>query len=212
MIYFKKNNEYLEKYEVTYDKEKVEQLKERIIFECSRVEHREHCSDYGSGIRDRKLVKNFRAVVVGEKEYWEETRDIYRYTYDEYVPSDLVNYIDGLLNNISSSIDYIFNYDFKNDKSIDEVINEAMITFNNIDPEKLFQKQQQLKYIDNLLESKRVNGTQKDIRPYYKELITLINFELIDKILINDIDRVYSFLDEQEFEPDKVNIRKKTNK
>ena len=209
MIYFKKNNEYLEKYEVTYDKEKVEQLKERIIFECSRIEHRQYSSDYGSGIRDEKLVKNFRAVKVGEKEYWEETRDIYRYTYDEYVPSDLVNYIDGLLNNVPSSIDNIFNYDFKNDKSIDEVINEAMITFNNIDPEKLFQKQQQLKYIDNLLESKRVNNAQKDIRPYYKELITLINFELIDKILINDIDRVYSFLEESQFEPEKVNVRKK---
>ena len=209
MIYFKKNNEYLEKYEVTYDKEKVEQLKQRIIFECSRVEHREYCSDYGSCIRDRKLVKNFRAVIVGEKEYWEETRDIYKYTYDEYVPSDLVNHIDGLLNNVSSSIDNIFNYNFKNDKSIDEVINEAMITFNNIDPERLFQKQQQLKYINNLLESKRVNDTQKDIKPYYKELITLINFELIDKILINDVNKVYLFLDEQEFELQKVNVRKK---
>ena len=209
MIYFKKNNEYLEKYEVTYDKEKVEQLKQRIIFECSRVEHREYCSDYGSGIRDRKLVKNFRAVIVGEKEYWEETRDIYKYTYDEYVPSDLVNHIDELLNDFSSSIDKIFNYDFKNDKTIDDLINEAMIKFNNMDQEDVIDKQQHLKYLDNLLESKKINSTQKDIRPYYQELIPLIGFELVDKILIDDINRVYSFLNEQEFELQKVNVRKK---
>ncbi len=209
MIYFKKNDEYLEKYEVTYDKEKVEQLKTRIIFECSRVEHREYCSDYGSCIRDEKLVKNFKAVLVGKKEYWEETRNVYKYIYDEYVPSDLVKYIDELLNDFSSSIDKIFNYDFKNDKSIDDLINEAMIKFNNMDQEDVIDKQQHLKYLDNLLESKRINSTQKDIRPYYQELISLIGFELVDKILINDIARVYLFLEQDQFELEKVNVRKK---
>lgn len=209
MIYFKKNNEYLEKYEVTYDKEKVEQLKERIVFECSRIEHRQYTSDYGSYIRDEKLVKNFKAVLVGKHEYWEETRNVYKYTYDEYVPSDLVKYIDELLNDFPSSIDKIFNYDFKNDKTIDDLINEAMIKFNNMNQEDVIDKQQHLKYLDNLLESKRINSTQKDIRPYYQELIPLIGFELVDKILIDDINRVYSFLNEQEFELQKVNLRKK---
>lgn len=209
MIYFKKNNEYLEKYEVTYDKEKVEQLKERIIFECSRIEHRQYCSDYGSCIRDEKLVKNFKAVLVGKHEYWEETRNVYKYTYDEYVPSDLVKYIDELLNDYSSSIDKIFNYDFKNDKSIDGLINEAMIKFNNMDQEDVIDKQQHLKYLDNLLESKKINSTQKDIRPYYQELIPLIGFELVDKILISDIARVYLFLEQDQFELEKVNVRKK---
>lgn len=208
-MYFKKNNEYLEKFEVTYDKEKIEELKERIIWDCSKIKHVSFCSDYGAGIKDKRLVKNFSSVLVGEKEYWEETRSIYRYTFDQYVPSELVKYIDGLLNGFSSSIDMIFNYDFKNDKSIDELIEEAMIKFNSIDPEKVYDKQQQLKYIDNLLESKKIGVNQKDIRPYYQELIGLIHFKLIDKILINDINRVYSFLEEKQLNYEKVNVRTK---
>lgn len=208
-MYFKKNNEYLEKYEVSYDKEKIEELKERIIWDCSKIKHVSFCSDYGAGIKDESLVKNFSSVLVGEKEYWEETRSIYRYTFDQYVPSELVKYIDGLLNGFSSSIDMIFNYDFKNDKSIDELIEEAMIKFNSIDPEKVYDKQQQLKYIDNLLESKKVGANQKDIRPYYQELIGLIHFKLIDKILINDINRVYSFLEAEQPNYEKVNVRTK---
>lgn len=207
MIYFKKNNEYIEKYEVTFDKEKVEELKERIIWDCSKIKHVSFCSDYGAGIKDRRLVKNFSSVLVGEKEYWEETRSVYRYTFDQYVPSELVNYIDGLLNGFSSSIDMILNYDFKNDKSIDELIEEAMIRFNSINPEKVYDKQEQLKYIDNLLESKKVGANQKDIRPYYQELIGLIHFELIDKINIADIERVYSFLEKEQFEQEKINTR-----
>lgn len=211
MIYFKRNNEYLEKYKVSYDKEKIEELKERIIWDCSKIEHVSFCSDYGAGIKDERLVKNFSSVYVGEKEYWEETRSIYRYTFDQYVPSELVRYIDGLLNGVSSSIDMIFNYDFKNDKSIDELIEEAMISFNSIDPEKVYDKQQQLKYIDKLLESKKVGANQKDIRPYYQELIGLIHLELTDKILISEIDRVFSFLEEEQLNYEKVNTRTRKN-
>lgn len=207
MIYFKKNNEYIEKYEVTFDKEKVEELKDRIISDCSLIKHVEFCSEYGAGIKDERLVKNFRREYVGEKDCDYEVRTIYKYNFDQYVPSNLVYYISSLLDGYATSIDEIYGYDFKNDKSIDELINDAMNKFNTIDINKTYEKQKVLKEIDNLLESKRLNGGQKDIRPYYDELLSLIHFELIDTINIADIERVYSFLEKEQFEQEKINTR-----
>ena len=81
MIYYKQNDDFIEKYNVTFDETKIMELKEKITFECSFIKHKDFTSDYGAGIKDHKLVRNLNYKKVGEHEYWEETRDIYRYTY-----------------------------------------------------------------------------------------------------------------------------------
>ena len=39
MIYFRKNDEVIEKYQVNFDKEEIEKIKKEIIDNCSYVEH-----------------------------------------------------------------------------------------------------------------------------------------------------------------------------
>ncbi len=39
MIYFRKKDDVIEKYEVQFDADKVKDLKERIINDCSRIKH-----------------------------------------------------------------------------------------------------------------------------------------------------------------------------
>lgn len=208
MIYFKQKGNLIEKYEVSFDKEKVEALKERIIYECSFIEHRVFVSDYGAGYKDYRLVRNLTKVKVGEKDYFEETRTIYRYTYDEYIPPKLVDYINSFINGSSTSLNLILNYDFSGDMSIDERINNSTEEFNLIPVDNIYEKKKQLEKIDSLLKAKIINENQKDIKPYYQELMSLIHFELVDSITYEEINRFESFFEEEIFDKKNVRIRK----
>ena len=46
MFYFRKNDEVIEKYQIDFNKEEVETLKEKIINNCSFIKHEEYESDH----------------------------------------------------------------------------------------------------------------------------------------------------------------------
>ena len=105
MIYFRKNDEVIEKYQVDFDKEEIEKLKKEIINNCSFIQHEEYESDYSPRFTD-EIIRNFTYTPIEkEKEYFEETRDIYRYSYDEYKPPYLVKLINQLLNNYKKQVE-----------------------------------------------------------------------------------------------------------
>ena len=98
MLYFRKNDEVIEKYQIDFNKEEVETLKEKIINNCSFIKHEEYESDHLPRFTG-KIIKNYIYTYIGkEKNYFEETRDIYLYSYDEYKPPYLVELINQLLN------------------------------------------------------------------------------------------------------------------
>ena len=145
MIYFRKNDEVIEKYQVDFDKEEIEKLKKEIINNCSFIQHEEYESDYSPRFTD-EIIRNFTYTPTGkEKEYFEETRDIYRYSYDEYKPPYLVKLINQLLNGNSKAIDEILTYDISTKSSIDDRINLANQEFSKIAPEDITKKKKKLK-------------------------------------------------------------------
>lgn len=97
MLYFKKKGDLIEKYQVSFDEKEIERLKNEIINNCSFIKHKEFKSDYSPRFTDESLIRNLQSTYVGEKEYFEETRDVYLYSYDEYIPPYLVELINRLL-------------------------------------------------------------------------------------------------------------------
>ena len=199
MYYFLKNEEIVEKYLISFNKEKMEQLKEEIIDECSFIEHKEISSDYFPVSSDIKLIRNFKKIKDGIKEYFEETRDVYLYSFDQYEPPYLVKLIDRLLNNDEKCISKILNYDICTKKSIDDKIKLANQELMKIDAEDIYQKKIKLKELENLVKSKELNKNQQSIEPYYKRLIRLIKFDLVDSMSIDDLNRVIFFLGLESF-------------
>lgn len=195
MFYFRKNNEVIEKYQVSFDKEEIEKLKKKIINNCSFIKHEEYESDYSPRFTD-EIIRNFTYTPTGkEKEYFEETRDIYRYSYDEYKPPYLVELINQLSNDNSKAIDKIFNYDISIKSTIDDRINLAYQEFNRIDPENITKKKEKLKELEDLLKAKELNKNQQSIDAYYNQLIGLIKFDLVDSLSISELGRIESFLE-----------------
>lgn len=194
MIYFMKNDELIEKYQVNFDKEIIEKLKNEIIYNCSFVKHAEYESDYFPSFTD-EIIRNFTYTPTGKKkEYFEETRDIYLYSYDEYNPPYLVELINQLLNEDSKAIDKILNYEIPAQLTIDDRINYANQEFDRIAPEDITKKKEKIKELEDLLKAKELNKEQQSIDLYYDQLIGLIKFDLIDSLSISELDKVESFL------------------
>lgn len=195
MLFFRKNNDVIEKYQVDFDKEEIEKLKLEIINNCSFIKHEEYESDYSPKFSD-KIIRNFTYTPTGkEKEYFEETRDIYLYSYDEYKPPYLVELINQLLNGNSKSIDKILNYDIFTNLTIDDRINLVIKELNKIDLENIIIRKEKIKELGELLKSKELNSNQQSIDLYYNRLIESINFNLVDSLPINELSRIESFLD-----------------
>lgn len=197
MIYFKKNNDVLEKYQVSFDRDEIEKLKQEIIDKCSFITHREYESDYSPRFDKNEIIRNFSYISTGkEKEYFEETREIYLYSYDEYEVPYLVKLINELLSGETKAIDKILNYgSFIHEKTIDEKILYLNQEFNDIDLENITKRINKLKEIEELLKSKELNKNQQSIEIYYNQLLKLIRFKLIDLVSISDIEKVESFFD-----------------
>ena len=195
MIYFSKKENEIEKYHVNFDKKEIEKLKRIIIDNCSFIEHIEYEGDYSPRFNNR-IIRNYISYPTGKrKEYFEETREIDFHSYDEYKPPYLVELINQLLNDNSEVIDEILNYDTSSKNNIDEKINLINQQFNEIDPDNINKKKEKLVELENLVNSKEFNKGQQNIDLYYDKLMSLIKFELVDTITINELNNVASFLE-----------------
>ena len=192
MIYFKKNDKEIKKYEVNFDCKKIEEIKEEIIEECSFIEHKEYRHDYKP--YDYTYIRNYKdPVVVGACEYDTETRIEYAFNYDLLIPPRLVKLIDRLLSGSESALWDIKNY---NTSTIDELakqIEEKNEELDRIPKENTKEKIEKLQEIDVLLSKKKLNKNCQPIEPYYNRLLALIKEELVDTIPLQDVKRVETF-------------------
>ncbi len=194
MIYFRKNDEVIEKYQIDFDKEELEILKEKIIDNCSYIKHEKYESDYSPRFTD-EIIKNFRCTPTGRvKEYFEETRRIDLYSYDEYKPPYLVKLINDLLKGNPTAIDKIFKYDISTKSTIENRINLAVQDFTKINSENICERKAKLKELEELLKAKELSEGQQSIELYYNQLIGLIKINLIDSLSISELGRIESFL------------------
>lgn len=194
MLYFRRNGEVIEKYQVDFDKEEIEKLKEKIINNCSFIEHEEYESDYSPRFTD-EIIKKFTSTPTGKvKEYFEEIRVIYHYSYDKYKPPYLVKLINQLFDGNSKAIDEILNYDISTKSSIDDRINIVNQELIEMDPENITKRKAKLKELEDLLNAKNLNKNQQNIDVYYNQLVGLIKFNLIDTLQISELSRIESFL------------------
>ena len=195
MFYYKKNDNIIEKYQVNFDKDKLRKLCDSIKNDCSTIKHYEYDGEYVLGYNSG-TIRNLVATDTGKvKEYDTEVRSIYHFSYDEYEPPHLVYLIYGLLSEDPQDLYQILNYTIENTKSsIEQKINSLSREFNRISIEEISKKKERLKELERLLKLKELNKNQKDIESYYKELISLIEFKLVDSISISEINRIEKFL------------------
>lgn len=195
MIYFIKNNNVIEKYQVDFDKKEIEKLRDKIIDNCSYIEHKEYYCDHVPRCTN-KIVKNYKFEFTNDfVEYFEERREAVFVSYDEYNAPELVNLINRLLEGEPRVLQQIFNYDISDNIPIDDKIVSINKEFSEIDIKDIEKKKRKLHELEELLKIQELNKNQQGIEPYYNQLIELIKIKLIDSISVSELERMESFLE-----------------
>ena len=191
MFYFKVEKEVVLKYQVNFNREEIEKLRENIIHNCSHIVHREYYNTCPPNFTDKSLIFNFKSTFAFEKEYFEETKDVYLYTFDEYEVPYLIKLINRLLKEDATVLEEILNYKVEDKASLEEQIN--FVNQEYLKADNVFKRQEKLKELESLLSQKNLNKNQQSTYIYYQKLLSLIKFELIDTLPLDYIQRVEDF-------------------
>ena len=79
---------------------------------------------------------------------------------------------------------------------LDKKINQLKEELKELIEKEIFgyDKEKKEKELEDLMLTKKLNQNQEPIAPYYKKLLELIKFELVDVITIDEVKKVEEFL------------------
>lgn len=204
MKYYNLKDDVIEKYNVTFDTKEIQKIKNEIINNCSDIVHKNYFSDYSPSFSKSDIIRNYQERRTGEvKEYFEETRFIYEYSYDRYEPPYLVNLLNELLSG-NNVLEDILTYKVLNSLPIDIKIDEKEKEIKNIDDKNTKIKIEKLKDYEKLLKLKKLNENQKPLSMYYDKLISLFKFELEDTLRVEELKKVQLFIGENFLEQKEI--------
>ena len=223
MIYFDRKDNKITKYNITFDKEKLIELKEEIIDNCSKITNYNYIDTKKPSSSHNFSLKNFKKVKIGIKdnEYYYDNDDkvIYRYIYDKYEYPYLVEIIDGLLLGNAKYLGELFNPSKEKEISFKEQATKLVSEINSEDIEKIV-KLEKIKELEKLITDYKANINMKSLYPYYVKALGLI--EIKEVATLDNFDNTCSFFEsENSFEEvyDRVveliyskEIRKNSNK
>lgn len=202
MLYFKKEEDGVHKYEVSFDKNEVSSLLEEVKTKCSTIKRFEYEEVQLPGLSERIYRQNqsdeseirfFSQKLVGYREYndfYSPVEDVYHYSYYEYTYSPLASIINGLLNDNPMVIDKIFNPENVHRFNFDNEIEIMKKEISKMPNDKIKEKIDKLNELNDLLKFASLNSGQRDEDEYYKGLQSLIKFELVS-ILPYEIKEKY---------------------
>ena len=217
MYYFKETEDYIEKYNITFDLEKLNELKKEIIDNCSEVEHKEINTPIEPENNPLKIRNLKKGKQVGTRTFANgQSIPLYTYNYDEYTYPYLVNLIDNLINGETNSLEEIFipnkqkekHYDLRLKNYKKRNINKKFNEYEKINYFDIQKKREKLNELDKLILDYEKMATIKPVGPYYEKVKALITLELVAKLPIEYLNKIIYFYEDETI----INKTKKKHK
>jgi len=195
--YEKQNNNNIIKYEIYFDKEKLEDLKQRIIDNTALIKHEKTTAINPYSIKDtldyeicnltyKELVPIDRFDHY-EREYFVE--------YDKIIYPNLVKIIYSFLRNEVSALKELSEYSIEYPtKYLEEEIAKVNNEINNILNTDFELKRKKLDELQSLVIDAENNKNKTNTKLYYEELKSLIQAKYIDEIDLEVLNHATKFL------------------
>lgn len=185
MYYLKKYENYIEKYEVKFERRKIEQLKNIVINRCSEIVHVEYTTTHIK--TPKQNYKNYHCFAHDVRKH----EAVFTVVYDEYKYPELVYLIIRLLNGDMTVISEIENYNSTSDTekiAFEDKIMDMSAEIDKIPNIEVEKKIDRLKMFQKFLEHVKLNANQESTEQYYLMLKELIYLEIVDTISLDEID------------------------
>lgn len=202
MYYIEQQNDELVKYEIQINKKKLEKIKYEVIENCGEITHHSFQSDYAPRDLDFNHIFNYSYTYVGTKEYFEETRDVYQYEYDEYSDTRLVTLIDQILKGDLSIIPEL-NNPRKQDNQKDntgENIKKKLKQLLSLDTKEIstWQLEKIKQELKEYQTNQKLNSDRKSDIEYYPQVLSCIKITEISRMSIDKIQKIDCLMEEIE--------------
>ena len=211
MYYFEVLEDKVNKYEVSFDRDIMEELRIEIINNCSEIVHHNYIENYDHrpDETDYLRIRRYSRIYVGIDK--KSNSSMYRYIYDEYKFPKLVFLIDRLLSGDTSVIEEIFSpsLDKDNNLSYTDRIGILIKEIGSINNEH-DKREAKVRELMGLISLAEINKGKRSDREYYSRVRELIQINLVDSISLDEVYRVNNFFKDN----DKVlnRVLKKDNK
>ena len=203
MYYYEETDNEIIKYEVKIDREKLLNLRYNIVNKCSKIKHYCYETDNLPELYffEDNDIRNYISRKTGEKkEYFEEERDVYEITYDEYQHPKLADYIDKLLQGnlkVLSKLkkykgdslekDYVIELFNESKQIIMKELNKPLM---NINVDDLVYE---VEYLQTLQSMIKLNEKQENAISYYNAVMKCVTLTEVDRLNKDDIKRIREF-------------------
>lgn len=194
MVYYVKTKKTIQKYNIEIDQDKLNELEEDIIKNCCKLEHfeEEFEGDFFWKTHDPKTTINVHYVKVGVKEYFEETVDVYKYSYDIIDTSPLMKFIKKFRDEDSSVIDDIA----EQQKEEDLLLGEMRKIMNDIKEISSESEKEKLKADLDIISDEYFRLDKE--RPYIDRMQELIDIKELKVIKKDEVNKVYEFFNKKD--------------
>ncbi len=203
MKYFKIKDNYLVKYNIIIEEDKLIKIKEELIEKCSIKSNINYITD------NPPFIKNLL-------DYQEKCLDENKYeiSYTQIFNDTLVYVIDGLLKGMVENLDYLF-HPVKKDTSRKQMIIDSINDINNYisslndNTKVLLHYNNRLRELKNELSLIEERNQKHNLALLYiPEILTYIHFEEIKKYPLLDIKNYVEFLEIDNFDIKTLNRKK----
>ena len=205
MVYYKVSQHYVDKYDLSFDRNVLEKIKNNLIKNCSKKTHviKESTLEEDQLIKDsssEKIIKVKKTDTGKIRSYSDTSEDkkVYKYDYIHITYPNLVILINRLLNEDESSIDDIINYEIENLLDYNELLKKQKNKVKqsvDASPDEL---SKELEILHKLEDDKELNKGIKTTRYYYEKLLGSINYKQLDQIPIIDVIEYKEFFSFQD--------------
>ena len=215
MVYYQfiglKEEGYIQKYYITFNRERLEKIKNEMIFSCSEIRHRKYKTTTKPNYYDTTKIINYSDTKIGIKygKGYDPDLDEYLVEYDELVHPLIVNLIEGVLNNDNESLDKLLNIVYipskhkenkknyyiklrkaeEEKKEVSTAIEKGMMSL-DLGLSKLNLIKEKIEEINKHIE---LNRSQKNPSYYYQVIRECFDFGLGEMISIKELEKILGF-------------------
>lgn len=217
MVYYQfiglKEEGYIQKYYITFNRERLEKIKNEMIFSCSEIRHRKYKTTTKPNYYDTTKIINYSDTKIGIKygKGYDPDLDEYLVEYDELVHPLIVNLIEGVLNNDNDSLDKLLDIvyiprknkeDKKNyyielreaeeeRKEVGAAIEKGMMSL-ELGLNKLNLIKEKIEDINKHIE---LNRSQRKPSYYYQVIRECFDFGLGEMVSMKELEKMVDFFD-----------------